>query len=70
LRYIKGTVNYGVLFPKHETESQGKLVGYTDFNQCGDRIDRRSTYGYVFLLNGATISWSSKKKPIIALSSC
>jgi hypothetical protein len=70
LRYVKGTVNYGVLFPKHEAKSAVKLVGYSDSDWCGDRIDRRSTSGYVFLLNGAAISWSSKKQPVTALSSC
>jgi hypothetical protein len=29
LRYVKGTVKYGVLFPKHETKSPVKLVGYS-----------------------------------------
>jgi hypothetical protein len=70
LRYVKGTVNYGVLFPKHEAKSAVKLIGYSDSDWCGDRVDRRSTSGYVFLLNGAAISWSSRKQPVTALSSC
>lgn len=37
---------------------------------CGDRVDRRSTSGYVFKLLDAPISWCSKKQPVIALSSC
>jgi hypothetical protein len=70
LRYVKGTVNYGVLFPKHEAKSDVKLVGYSDSDWSGDRVDRRSTSGYVFLLNGTAISWSSRKQPVTALSSC
>ncbi|MCH80525.1 copia-type polyprotein [Trifolium medium] len=34
------------------------------------RVDRRSTSGYMCLLNGALICWSSKKQPVTALSSC
>jgi len=30
--------------------------------------ERKSTSGYVFLLNNGTISWSSKKQTCIALS--
>ncbi|GAU23070.1 hypothetical protein TSUD_183690 [Trifolium subterraneum] len=32
--------------------------------------DRKSTAGYVFLLGGAPIAWSSKKESVVALSSC
>eukprot|EP00965_Chrysotila_dentata_P165108 5452209-Pleurochrysis_carterae.AAC.3 len=31
---------------------------------------RHSTSGYVFMYNKAAISWSSKKQPSVALSSC
>ncbi|MCI18858.1 hypothetical protein A2U01_0040013, partial [Trifolium medium] len=37
---------------------------------CGDKIDRRSTTEFVFKLEGAQISWSSKKQSIVAVSSC
>lgn len=33
-------------------------------------MDRRSTSGYVFLLSGAPISWSSRKQSVVALSTC
>ncbi|BAT81325.1 hypothetical protein VIGAN_03101800 [Vigna angularis var. angularis] len=39
-------------------------------NWCGDKSDRKSTVGYVFFFNGAPISWSSIKEPVVALSSC
>ncbi|KAJ8622249.1 hypothetical protein MRB53_030778 [Persea americana] len=34
----------------------------------GDQDDRKSTSGYVFLLSSGAISWSSKKQPIVTLS--
>ncbi|XP_073221451.1 uncharacterized protein [Cicer arietinum] len=50
---------------KHGDED---LIGYFDW--CGDKSGRRSTSGYVFKLMKSSTSWSSKKKPAIALSSC
>ena len=43
---------------------QGKnlqLRGYTDADWAGDVNERKSTYGFVFLLSNSAISWSSKK---------
>jgi hypothetical protein len=30
--------------------------------------DRKSTSGYVFLMSSSVVSWSSKKQPIVTLS--
>lgn len=65
LRYLKGIVDYG-LFYKHCTNT--KLLGFTDSNYAGDVEDSKSTSDYVFMLSSATISWSSKKQPIVTLS--
>ena len=43
-------------------------MGYTDVDWGGDLNERKSTSGYVFLLNNGVISWSSKKQLCIALS--
>jgi hypothetical protein len=70
LRYVKGTIECGILFPASDRGREVKLVGYTDSNWCGDIEDRKSTAGYVFYYGGAPISWCSKKEPVVALSSC
>ncbi|KAK9907798.1 hypothetical protein M0R45_000739 [Rubus argutus] len=44
------------------------LLGYTDSDYAGDLDDRKSTSGYVFLLGTGVVSWSSKKQPVITLS--
>jgi hypothetical protein len=44
------------------------LVEYCDADWAGDLEDRRSTTRFVFIMGGGTISWSSKRQPIIALS--
>ncbi|MCO5605633.1 hypothetical protein L7F22_059816 [Adiantum nelumboides] len=38
-------------------------------NWGGDFMDKRSTSGYAFSIGNGMISWSSKKQPIVALSS-
>ena len=72
LRYLKGTLNHGVLFPTHLPNQKKDgilhLVAYSDSDWCGDRVDRRSTMGYVFFLGEAPFSWSSKKQDVVALS--
>ncbi|GAU45883.1 hypothetical protein TSUD_401080, partial [Trifolium subterraneum] len=70
LRYVKGTIDYGVFFPANDRKNECKLMGYTDSNWCGDVEDRKSTAGYIFYFGEAPISWCSKKEPIVALSSC
>ncbi|XP_050877091.1 uncharacterized mitochondrial protein AtMg00810-like [Lathyrus oleraceus] len=56
LRYIKGTLKYGVFFPSGEKENP-ELMCYSDSDWCGDIVDIRSTYGYLFKYLGGPISW-------------
>jgi hypothetical protein len=70
LRYVKGTLDHGIVFPSSDKEREFDLVGYTDSNWCGDKDDRKSTAGYIFQIGGASISWSSRKEPVVALSTC
>jgi hypothetical protein len=64
LRYVKGTSAYGIVFG---AGAKG-LVGYCDSDYAGDIDTRRSTTGYVFVLNGGAISWSSRLQPTVAVS--
>lgn len=43
-------------------------MAYSDSDFAGDLDDRKSTSGSVFLLAGGAISWSSKKQPVVTLS--
>jgi uncharacterized protein YuzE len=67
LRYLKGTQDVGLTYMVNGT---GKLEGYADASFAPKKSDRKSIGGYTYLLNGAAISWKSKKQSIIALSSC
>ena len=45
-----------------------KPLGYSDADWAGEVPGRKSTSGYVFMLNGAAISWSSRTRSVVALS--
>ncbi|XP_050207760.1 secreted RxLR effector protein 161-like [Mercurialis annua] len=63
-RYLKGTKNYCLCYQGSEM----RLIGYSDADWGGDLDQRKSTSGFVFLLNKGAISWCSKKQTSIALS--
>lgn len=43
-------------------------MAYFDSDYAGDIEDRKSTSGYVFLLISGAVAWSSKKQPVVTLS--
>jgi hypothetical protein len=65
LRYLKGSFDFGILYKRN---CELKLEGWSDSDYDGDLDDRKSTSGYVFMLGSSPISWSSKKQPIVTLS--
>ncbi|KAJ7544622.1 hypothetical protein O6H91_09G086400 [Diphasiastrum complanatum] len=64
LRYLKGTLNYGITYGHGEI-----LAGYCDSDWVGDYDARRPVSGYCFSLGSGIISWNSKKQATVALSS-
>ncbi|XP_022024221.1 uncharacterized mitochondrial protein AtMg00810-like [Helianthus annuus] len=67
LCYLKGTIAYGLHYNRLTSTS---LIGYSDADWARCIEMRRSTYGYSIFLGGSLISWSAKKQPTIASSSC
>lgn len=65
LRYVQGTVTMGI---RYKRDGDSNLVGFVDSDYAGDIDDRRSTSGYVFMMGEGAVSWSSKKQPIVTLS--
>ncbi|CAI7876249.1 unnamed protein product [Closterium sp. NIES-53] len=57
----------GIFYPAHN-KPQVELVGFSDADYAGDSADRKSHTGYVYCLNGAAISWQSKRQPVVAFS--
>lgn len=65
-RYLKQTIDYGIIFGK--SGSINELAGFTDADYAGCLQTRKSRSGYIFLLNGAPISWSSQRQNCVSLS--
>jgi len=66
LRYLKGTINYGIFSPASSDDNDAVITCYSNSDWCGDKSDRRSTTGYFFKVFGAPISWCSRKQPVVA----
>jgi hypothetical protein len=67
LRYVASTSSMGIVYRKQGKEvNQLKGYGDADYGGCVDT--RRSTTGYVFVLNGGAVSWCSKRQPTVAAS--
>ena len=65
LRYLKGTVDYGL---KYEADQKINLEGYVDSNWAGSSIDRKSTSRCCFSMGLGVISSFSRKKSSMAVS--
>jgi hypothetical protein len=66
LRYLKGTRNFGTMYSG--LDATQRLEGYVDSDYAGDRTDRKSTYGSVFMLLGGPVAWMSKKQASVSTS--
>jgi hypothetical protein len=65
LRYLKGTADSVLMYGGAPSS---KLVGWSDSEYASDIGERRSRTGYVFMLNGAAVSWKSQRQQTVALS--
>ena len=69
LRYLKGTRNEKLTYRKQASSMANVLYGYVDADHAGCPDDRKSVGGYVLILNGGAVSWSSRKIKVVSLSS-
>jgi Reverse transcriptase (RNA-dependent DNA polymerase)/gag-polypeptide of LTR copia-type len=67
LRYLAGSADVGLVYGA-KPQAGKELVGYSDADWAGDATTRRSRTGYVFMLNGAAVSWRSQRQQTVALS--
>ena len=66
LRYLQGTRNLRIFYKVGGGNEE--LISYIDSDYAEDLEDRKSTSGYVFMLEGDVISWESKKQFVVSLS--
>ena len=68
-RYLKQTISEGITYSLNMDEFPvNTLWGFVESDWAGCPDTRRSTSGFFFILNGAAISWKSKRQTSIALS--
>lgn len=60
LRYLKGTPTRGLVFGGAGTSL--RMTAFCDSDFAADPADRRSISGYLMLVAGAPVSWSSRKQ--------
>ena len=65
LRYLAHTPTLGLWYPKG---SAFDLIGYSDSDYAGDRVDHKSTSGTCHFLGRSLVCWSSKKENCVLLS--
>ena len=68
LRYIKGFLNYGILYDGSK-QKDITLIGHTYADWGSNANGRKSQSGYSLFICGGSISWASKKQSTVALSS-
>jgi hypothetical protein len=65
LRYVKGTLDYGLEYVKGK---EAVLIGYCDSDWSGSVDDSKSTSGYAFSFGSGVFAWASVKQNYVALS--
>ncbi|KAL6321490.1 hypothetical protein AAG906_018459 [Vitis piasezkii] len=65
LRYLKGTMDIGLWYPKGDNF---ELIGYSDADFVGCKVERKSTSGTCHFLGHSLVSWHNKKQNSVALS--
>jgi hypothetical protein len=65
MRYLVYTPKFGLWYPKR---SNFDLIGYSEADLAGCKIDRKNTLGTCQFLGRSLVSWASKKQNSVALS--
>lgn len=69
LRYLKETMHLGITYGVCEVKSLPYgPTRYANSNYAGDPKDCKSVMGYCFFINGAVVSWCSKKQRTVSTS--
>ena len=64
-RYLKGTIDIGLWYPKSDNF---ELICYSDADFGSCKIDRKITSGTCHFLGHSLVSWHRKKQNLVALS--
>jgi hypothetical protein len=64
-KYLKGTMTYGLWYPRNQNF---QLTAYSDADWANCVDERKSTSGGAFFLGDSLVAWISKKQGSISLS--
>ena len=65
IKYVSGTVEYGILYTY---DTNCSLAGYTDADWASSLDDCKSTFGGCFYIGNNLVAWHSKKKNYVSFS--
>lgn len=69
MAYIRGTLDYAIVYGGDGFERESlRPVGFVDADYGGCVDTRRSTTGYIFLMAGGAIAWTSSLQATVSLS--
>ena len=63
--YIKNTMDYGLTYSQ-DCDLSPTAFSDADYRGCWDT--QQSTSGYIFIMTGGAVTWSSKRQNTVALS--
>jgi hypothetical protein len=67
MRYLRSTIDLQIRYGPYG-RSADRVLGFSDADYAGDRNDRKSTSGMIFILGGGAISWRSRKQHAVSTS--
>ena len=68
MRYLKATQTLGITYGGEEGRDW-IIEDYSDSDWACDHVTRKSTLGFILMLNGRPVSWCSKRQATVALLS-
>ena len=63
LKYLNLTKNFKITY-----KGQGELVAYSNSDFAGDPKHRKSTSGFILIMDKDSICWQSKKQSVVSIS--
>jgi hypothetical protein len=65
MRYLRGTEHLGLYYRKYQNQ---EITSYADSGFKTDEVAGKSQTGYIFIRDGAPISWKLVKQTVTAMS--
>jgi hypothetical protein len=69
LRYLRSTVNSGLVYKNSGSDDSVIVTAYCDSDWGGDQDEGKSTTGYCMFINNNLVSWNTHKQETVSLSS-